>query len=155
MSRSGDIGTKTAESVARVMRENGWPDAERSALHGAKDRGDLTGIGRGLCVEVKGGHEAERASDGQVLAWMAELDTECVNKGADLGVLVMKRKGVGHGNAERWWAVMWLHDALPYPVGPAATLYCEAITEPDTPVRMTLADACRVLRALGYSEGAR
>ena len=142
MSRSGDIGTKTAESVVRVMRANGWPDAERSALHGAKDRGDLTGIGRGLCVEVKGGHAAERASDGQVLAWMAELDTECVNKGADVGVLVMKRKGVGHGNAERWWAVMWLQDAT------------GGVGRGDIPVRMTLADACRVLRALGYGGAA-
>ena len=152
MSRSGDIGTKTAESVARVMRENGWPDAERSALHGAKDRGDLTGIGRGLCVEVKGGHEAERASDGQVLAWMAELDTECVNKGADLGVLVMKRKGVGHGNAERWWAVMWLRDTREFWVNPASDAFGKATHR--IPVRMTLADACRVLRALGYSGGA-
>jgi len=145
MSRSGDIGTKTAESVVRVMRANGWPDAERSALHGAKDRGDLTGIGRGLCVEVKGGHAAEQASDGQVLAWMAELDTECVHKGADVGVLVMKRKGVGHGNAERWWAVMWLHDIAvdPWDECPRGI-----------PVRMTLADACRLLRALGFGGAA-
>jgi hypothetical protein len=53
-----------------------------------------------------------------------------------------------HGNAERWWAVMWLHDigeAYGFPHGPLAGI----------PVRMTLADACRVLRALGYSEGAR
>jgi hypothetical protein len=145
--RSKAKGTAAESAVARVMRANGWPDAERSALHGAKDRGDLTGIGQ-VCVEVKGGHAAEQASDGQVLAWMAELDTECVNKGADVGVLVMKRKGVGHGNAERWWAVMWLHDigeAYGFPHGPLAGI----------PVRMTLADACRVLRALGYSEGAR
>lgn len=152
MSRSGDIGTKTAESVVRVMRANGWPDAERSALHGAKDRGDLTGIGRGLCVEVKGGHEAERASDGQVLAWMAELDTECVNKGADLGVLVMKRKGVGHGNAERWWAVMWLADLEPADKGRMTMDDIYALSR--IPVRMTLADACRVLRALGYGGAA-
>ena len=135
--RSKAKGTAAESAVARVMRANGWPDAERSALHGAKDRGDLTGIGQ-VCVEVKGGHAAEQASDGQVLAWMAELDTECVNKGADLGVLVMKRKGVGHGNAERWWAVMWLQDAT------------GGVGRGDIPVRMTLADACRVLRALGY-----
>jgi len=137
--RSKAKGTAAESAVARVMRANGWPDAERSALHGAKDRGDLTGIGA-VCVEVKGGHAAEQASDGQVLAWMAELDTECVNKGADVGVLVLKRKGVGHGNAERWWAVMWLHD-----VAPGNDLWRDPV-----PVRMTLADACRVLSALGY-----
>jgi len=145
VSRSKDIGTRAEAAVARVMRENGWPDAERSALHGAKDRGDLTGIGRALCVEVKGGHAAEQASDGQVLAWMAELDAECVHKGADVGVLVMKRKGVGHGNAERWWAVMWLHDTSVDPRGGQVR---------GIPVRMTLADACRVLRALGYGGAA-
>lgn len=138
--RSKAKGTAAESAVARVMRANGWPDAERSALHGAKDRGDLTGIGQ-VCVEVKGGHAAEQASDGQVLAWMAELDAECVHKGADVGVLVMKRKGVGHANAERWWAVMWLQDTSVDPRGGQVR---------GIPVRMTLADACRVLRALGY-----
>ena len=142
--RSKAKGTAAESAVARVMRANGWPCAERSALHGAKDRGDLTGIGL-VCVEVKGGHAAEQASDGQVLAWMAELDTECVNKGADVGVLVMKRKGVGHGNAERWWAVMWLHDTSVDPRGGQVR---------GIPVRMTLADACRVLAALGYGGAA-
>ena len=151
MSRSKDIGTRAEAAVARVMRENGWPDAERSALHGAKDRGDLTGIGA-VCVEVKGGHAAEQASDGQVLAWMAELDAECVHKGADVGVLVMKRKGVGHGNAERWWAVMWLADLEPADKGHMTMDDIYALSR--IPVRMTLADACRVLRALGYSGGA-
>ena len=139
MSRSKDIGTAAESAVVRVMRASGWPDAERAALHGAQDRGDLTGIGA-VCVEVKGGHRAETASDGQVLAWMAELDAECVHKGADVGVLVLKRKGVGAANADRWWAVMWLADVAPeYDCG--------------IPVRMTLADACRVLAALGYSQG--
>jgi len=139
MSRSKDIGTKAESAVVAVLRAHGFPTAERSALHGAHDQGDITGTP--ACWEVKGGHAAEQASDGQVAAWMAELDTECVHKGADVGVLVMKRKGVGHGNAERWWAVMWLGDvANDYPWGDARHI----------PVRMTLADACRVLSALGY-----
>ena len=145
MSRPRDIGTRAESAVVAVLRANGFATAERSALHGNRDQGDITGTP--VCWEVKGGHAAEQASDSQVLAWMAELDTECVHKGADLGVLVMKRKGVGHGNAERWWAVMWLHDigeAYGFPHGPLAAI----------PVRMTLADACRVLRALGYAGGA-
>ena len=143
MSRSKDIGTAGESAVVKVLRVNGFPDAERAALRGNQDIGDITGIGA-VCVEVKSGKAAESASDGQVLAWMAELDTECVNKGADLGVLVMKRKGVGHGNAERWWAVMWLHD-----VAPGNDLWRDPV-----PVRMTLADACRVLSALGYGGAA-
>ena len=144
MSRPRDIGTKAESAVVAVLCANGFDTAERSALHGNRDQGDITGTP--VCWEVKGGHTAEQASDGQVLAWMAELDTECVNKGADLGVLVMKRKGVGHGNAERWWAVMWLHD-----IADATSAVHWSLEMPQSlPVRMTLADACRVLRALGY-----
>ena len=150
MSRSKDIGTKAESAVVAVLRAHGFPTAERSALHGAHDQGDITGTP--ACWEVKGGHAAEQASDGQVLAWMAELDTECVNKGADLGVLVMKRKGVGHGNAERWWAVMWLRDTREFWVNPASDAFGKATHR--IPVRMTLADACRVLRALGYGGAA-
>ena len=150
MSRSKDIGTKAESAVVAVLRAHGFPTAERSALHGAHDQGDITGTP--ACWEVKGGHAAEQASDGQVLAWMAELDTECVNKGADLGVLVMKRKGVGHGNAERWWAVMWLADLEPADKGRMTMDDIYALSR--IPVRMTLADACRVLRALGYGGAA-
>ena len=145
MSRPRDIGTKAESAVVAVLRANGFDTAERSALHGNRDQGDITGTP--VCWEVKGGHAAEQASDGQVLAWMAELDTECVHKGADVGVLVMKRKGVGHGNAERWWAVMWLAD-----IGEAYG--CRHGPLAGVPVRMTLADACRVLSALGYGGAA-
>jgi hypothetical protein len=148
MNKPRAIGTWTETAVTRVLLRNGFPRAERSALHGAKDQGDITGTP--VCWEVKGGKAAEQASDGQVLAWMAELDTECVHKGADVGVLVLKRKGVGAANADRWWAVMWLHDL-------AETAGREGITfaVPDgVPVRMTLADACRVLRVLGYGGAA-
>jgi hypothetical protein len=148
MSRSKEIGTWTETAVTRVLLRNGFPTAERSALHGAKDQGDITGTP--VCWEVKGGHRAETASDGQVLAWMAELDTECVHKGADVGVLVLKRKGVGAANADRWWAVMWLHDV-------SETARREGIPfclPRGVLVRMTLADACRVLRALGYGGAA-
>lgn len=142
MSRSKAIGTHAESAVVSAIRERGFPTAERSALHGAKDQGDITGTP--VCWEVKGGKAAETASDGQVLAWMAELDDECVNKGVDVGVLVMKRKGVGAANADRWWAVMWLHDIT---MGGHVAIH-------GIPVRMTLADACRVLRALGYGGAA-
>ena len=145
MTRSKDIGTAGETAVVKVLRVSGFPDAERAALRGNQDIGDITGVGP-VCFEVKSGKAAETASDGQVLAWMAELDTECVHKGADLGVLVMKRKGVGHGNADRWWAVMWLHDI--------ADSWTAVVYGPvdNIPVRMTLADACRVLLALGYAK---
>jgi hypothetical protein len=146
MNKPRAIGTWTETAVTRVLLRNGFPRAERSALHGAKDQGDITGTP--VCWEVKGGKAAEQASDGQVLAWMAELDTECVHKGADVGVLVLKRKGVGAANADRWWAVMWLIDLY----GGVDWRFDKAVH--GIPVRMTLADACRVLSALGYGGAA-
>lgn len=141
MSRSKDIGTRGESAVVAVLRTHGFPGAERAALNGSADEGDVTGT-PGICWEVKSGKAAENASDGQVTKWLAEVDVECVNRGADIGVLVMKRRGIGHGNADRWWAVLRLADLIPSTWGLDPTWQC--------PLRMTLADACRVLVHLGY-----
>lgn len=142
MSRSKGIGTRAESATVKVLRANGFPRAERAALHGALDEGDITGV-PGICVEVKGGKAAENASDGQVAKWLAEVDVECINRGGDIGVLVMKRRGIGHGNADRWWAVLRLADLIP------STWASQTWA---IPLRMTLVDACRVLVALGYGQ---
>lgn len=66
---------------------------------------------------------------------------------AVIAVLVLQRRGVGPGNAGRWWAVMRLGDAM-------------ALRDPSTPremrctwpIRMLLADAVRLLRGAGYGQ---
>jgi hypothetical protein len=105
VNKSGNIGTRTATAVVKVFRERGFPDADRRVQKGAKDEGDLTGLGR-ICVEIKGGNAARMASDAQIEAWLDETDVETRNSGADIGVLVVARKGIGYDNAHRWWAIV-------------------------------------------------
>ena len=142
--RPRDIGTDAERAVVRVLRATGWPHAERRALRGSADAGDITGT-PGIVWEVKGGNAARRAGDGQVEAWLAETDRERRNAGADTGVLVVQRAGVGPANAHRWWAVI--------PAGSLARLLQGEQAQVDSlhiPVRMILGDVIRLLRESGY-----
>lgn len=141
------VGTAAETAVVRALRQLGFPHAERRALTGAVDQGDVTGC-PGLVFEVKGGNAARNASDAQVAAWLDETERERVNAGADVGVLVLQRAGKGPANAGQWWAVLTVRDVWrlhPWcghgsPVGDVAA----------SPIRMLLADACSLLRAGGY-----
>jgi hypothetical protein len=146
MNKPKAIGTKAETAVARWLQSAGFPHAERRALRGIEDAGDITGC-PGICVEVKGGEAARAASDAQIGAWLAETETERLNARAVIGLLVMQRRGVGPANAGRWWAIM-----------PAAQL-CDLagsdmlgrFPEP-APVRMLLADVVAILRWAGYGQ---
>ncbi|NAE18325.1 hypothetical protein, partial [Enterococcus hirae] len=84
--------------------------------------------------------------------WLADTDRERRNAGADLGVLVMARAGIGAANADRWWAVLPLHAAAGLLAGTQTSTWW-AETEPGTsitPVRMHLSTACAVLRVAGF-----
>lgn len=143
MSRSKDIGTRAETAVVRYLRGAGWPHAERRALRSHQDAGDITGT-PGICWEVK----ARKApvSDQNIAEWMDETETERVNADAEIGVLVVRRPGVGEGNADRWWAYL--------SAGTLAGLATEGGFVPygqlAFPVRMLLGDAVRLLRAAGY-----
>lgn len=143
MSRSKDIGTRAETAVVRYLQANGFEHAERRALTGARDLGDVTGT-PGIVWEVK----ARKAliSDREIAEWMDETETERVNADAEIGVLVVRRAGVGEGNAGRWWAYL--------SAGTLARLATEGGFVPygqlGFPVRMLLGDAVRLLRAAGY-----
>lgn len=130
--RPKDIGTAAESAVVKALRQHGFPHAERRALTGSLDQGDVTGC-PGLVFEVKGGNAAKTASDGQVEKWLDETEVERVNAGADFGILVLARAGIGPANAARWWAVE---------------------RHPETRIvwRTTLEQKCKVLRLLGYGE---
>jgi hypothetical protein len=103
VNRAKDKGTWAESAVAYFLQVNGWPSAERRALKGNKDRGDIAGT-PGLCWEVK--YTSGRMD---VRAWVSQLQTETVNSGADLGVLVIKPPGIGETRVGSWHAVMpWL-----------------------------------------------
>lgn len=138
--RPRDIGTHTESAVARYLTANGFPHCERRSLRGAHDAGDLTGT-PGVCWSVKGGTAAKTASDGQVMLWLDDLERQIDAAGAQVGVLVLQRAGIGEGRAGRWWAIMtWyrLADVIEVPL------------KTHQPVRMHLADVCTLLRAAGY-----
>lgn len=143
MTRPRDIGTRAETAVVRALRRHGFPHAERRALRGSTDAGDITGT-PGICWEVKGGQAARTASDGQILAWLVELEAERLNAHADIGVLVVQRAGIGAPNAHRWWAILFLRDVA----------RLTGATLPDRlelyPVRMLLADAAELLCNAGY-----
>lgn len=146
MSRS--IGTPAESAVVRYLQAHGFPHAERRALTGAQDKGDIAGC-IGICWEVKAGNAAAKASDGQVEKWLEETETERVNAGADIGVLVMKRKGVSGTRAGEWWAVMdgGVFADLVYEPEPGATPFTRTI---DRPVRAHLSTVVELLRDCGY-----
>lgn len=124
---------------------DGMRGAHRPALAGALDVGDVW-LCPGVIVEVKAGKAAETASDGLIDSWLDEAEVERINAGADVGILVTKRKGVGAPNAGRWWAhlrLSWLLDLTDV----RGAHLCGLL-----PVRMTLADALLTIRAAGYGD---
>lgn len=138
--KSGRLGTEAEVAVVKVFKDAGFR-AKRLTLHGSKDVGDID-IGLDtVCVEVKGGKAAESASDGQIEKWLEETDTERVNAGATIGVLVVKRKGIGPANAGKWWAILFLDDLQ-------WLLVNDGSQAPVVPVRLLLEDTLPLLRRL-------
>jgi len=135
--RPKDIGTDAERAVVRYLQANGWPGAERRALRGTSDAGDITGT-PGVAWEVKARNRP--VSDGQVDAWLAETETERTNARAEIGVLVLRRPRFGDANARSWWAVMY------------ANAWILGASTHTIPVRMLLADACWLLRRAGYGD---
>lgn len=144
--RPKDIGTAAETAVVRYLRANGWPNAERRALRGQLDAGDITGC-LGVCIEVKGGKAARTASDNLIDAWLAETVKEKANANADVGVLVLQRGGFSSKRAGHWWAVM-----TDYQLECLHNADGKWRTGMRFPVRMLLSDAVKLIRAAGYGD---
>ncbi len=106
MVRPRDKGTIAETAVVGFLRDNGWPYAERRALHGAMDKGDVTGI-PGLAMEVKWANAGMKIGP-----WLTETGIERLNAAAEHGVLVVKPLGLGVTRVESWYAVMVQEDFL-------------------------------------------
>jgi hypothetical protein len=81
--KSKTKGTTAERMVVRYLQQ-WWPAAERRALSGNKDKGDVAGI-PGVVVEVKAAARLELA------AWRRETWTEMENAEAVHCILVVKR----------------------------------------------------------------
>lgn len=103
MSAARRKGTAAESAVVTFLRTAGFRHAERRALNGAVDLGDITGV-PGVVFEVKN-HRTY-----QLPAWLRETTIERDNAHADVGVLVVKPNGVGDSRTGEWWAVLTLED---------------------------------------------
>ena len=88
MSRARAKGTAAETAVVAYLRANGFPYAERRALAGAGDRGDIAGV-IGTVIEVKSCVRCELA------AWVDEATREAHNDHANVGAVWHKRRGRG------------------------------------------------------------
>jgi hypothetical protein len=142
MSRSKDVGTAAETALVRWLRDNGWPGAERRALRGTLDAGDVTGTPC-LAWEVKAGQQAQEPGEGLLTTWMDETEAERRNARADVGVLVLRRRG--KGNPGDWWAYL--------PLGALVALAGVGVkSTSNAPVRLRLADLVDELHRAGYGE---
>ena len=99
MSKAKQKGTSAESALVKYLQANGFPMAERRALTGSLDQGDITGTPC-LAWEVKN-HKAYHIPE-----WLRETEIETGNANADFGILAVKPNGVGLGNAGQWWAIM-------------------------------------------------
>lgn len=138
----------TAErDVARWLRSNGFPHAERAVRTGFRavdravaDPGDIDGI-PGVVISVKD------CAVEQLTMWLAELDAMIVGTGAVHGLLVHKRRG--HADPSRWWCWLVLEDFVRLTSGRDCPIGIEPLRHP---VRMELGHVVALLRAAGWGD---
>ncbi len=83
--KSKQKGTAWETAVVRWLGQ--WfPHVERRTLTGSADKGDIAGI-VGVVIECKNAAAIDLAK------WSRELDAEIHNANADLGFLIIKRRG--------------------------------------------------------------
>lgn len=101
-SRSKAKGTAAESAVVKAAQAAGFT-AQRCALAGGRDVGDVHVQHGQIVIEVKAGKAAESASIALCQAWWAETAAEADRvPQCDLAVLVVKRRGVG--NPRGWRA---------------------------------------------------
>jgi hypothetical protein len=98
LSRSKQKGTLAETAVVNYLRQF-WPSVERRALMGAKDKGDVAGIPN-VVIEIKN-HATYKLTE-----WIKETEIERNNAQASVGILVIKPKGIGVSQVNKWYAVV-------------------------------------------------
>lgn len=97
MSKSKRTGTAAETLVVNFLKAHGFRYAERRALAGVNDCGDVTGL-PGVVVEVKAHRELKLAE------WMNETEAERKNAHATLAVCWHKRRG--KSSPGEWYVTM-------------------------------------------------
>jgi len=102
MSKSKAKGTAFERLIADHLAQY-WPFADRAPLTGNKDRGDISGT-PGIVWELK------NAKTLRLSEWLDEAETERDNASAEVGVLVVKRRGYARPGDQ--YAVVSLADMI-------------------------------------------
>lgn len=97
MSKSKQKGTAYEREVLMFLRKHGV-NAERVALHGSRDEGDLRVIARGMRIVIEC-KDVRDAGPALIERWRDETDVERGNADADAAILV--RHLPGNGQARR------------------------------------------------------
>jgi hypothetical protein len=97
LSASKRKGTRAETAVIAALHAMGFVHAERRALSGAADRGDVAGI-PAVCIEVKDCARTELS------VWLDEALAEGANAAAPWPAVVHKRRG--RADARRWFVTM-------------------------------------------------
>ena len=90
--RSKAKGTAWERRLVDYLREHGFPYAERRALEGVNDRGDVAGI---PSVVI----EAKNAKAVSLAGWVDEMVKEKANAGAQIGAVIFPRRNHATGRA--------------------------------------------------------
>jgi hypothetical protein len=112
---SKNKGTAAETAVLRYAWSQGFNDAERIALAGANDQGDVVLMREPkIILEVKAGKTAQNASLGQISKWLDETARERDNAKAVHGFLVVQRQGFGNTRVANWecWTLSDDHGAF-------------------------------------------
>lgn len=138
MGSNKDKGTRAETAVVRLAQEMGWPYAERRALQGGKDRGDIAGV-LGVTIQVK---DVERKSIGK---WQQDTLEQSFNDNTNTCMLVVKtyRK-----NVRQWDTYIPLYQLLYESTSMARSFLRERSELPW--VRMDLETAFQWLKEAGY-----
>lgn len=86
MSRSKQKGTRWESAIVGYLTEHGFSHAERRALTGSQDRGDIAGV-PGWVLEAK------NCSATSLGVWVDEALAEQANDGADYAAVWHHRRG--------------------------------------------------------------
>lgn len=100
MNASKVKGTRFETEVVSYLNAHGFPYAERRALHGTDDRGDVAGLPSWV-LECKA-HASITLAD-----FMDEVVVEKANAGAPFGAAIVKRR---NKSVERAYVVIELRD---------------------------------------------
>lgn len=131
---SKNRGTKAESEVVKYL-QGWWPAAERRALSGNKDKGDVAGIPH-VVVEIKA------AATQLIGPWQRETLVEMENAGAKRCMLVVKRP---YKPVSQWDAYM--------PAPHMGGMLLDALRNGEGSlgwIRMDLAMAAAVLRSQSY-----